>query len=209
MRKILISFITFSILLSGCVSDRVGALNQVDSKMKEVKEKTTSLENSILSAEKGKNNNFKDSQNREAAKVNYISDGDTISVTLLKSGKTYKVRYLCLDTPESVKKGVKVQPIAKDASKRNKELVAGKKVYLEYEEDNKVDKYGRLLAYIFVDGKMVQETLLKEGMGIIRYTNGHTRYMERLKAAETEAKNKKLGVWGIKGYVENGKYNEK
>lgn len=104
------------------------------------------------------------------------------------------------------KKGVKVQPVAKEASNFNKQLLLGKTVHLEY-ENNKYDKYHRLLAYVFLEDELVQETMLKRGFGIIRYSNGNTRYKEKLQTAEQVARTNKSGVWGIDGYVINGKYN--
>ncbi len=86
-------------------------------------------------------------------------DGDTIKV--LVNGKIETVRYLLVDTPESVNPEKCIQPYAKEAFYRNNELVNSGTLTLEFEQGIKRDSYGRLLAYVYVEGKSVQETLLK------------------------------------------------
>jgi endonuclease YncB( thermonuclease family) len=90
-----------------------------------------------------------------------IIDGDTIKVNV--NGKIETVRYLLIDTPESKNPKTCVQLYAKEAFLRNSELVKSGKLTLEFEQGNTRDSYGRLLAYVFVDGESIQGTLLKEG----------------------------------------------
>jgi micrococcal nuclease len=99
-------------------------------------------------------------------------DGDTIKVRM--NGKVDTVRYLLVDTPESKKLGMCVQPYAKEAYSRNAELVKAGKLTLEFEKDETRDSYGRLLSYVFVDGDSVQEKLLKEGFARVAYMNPMT-----------------------------------
>lgn len=81
-------------------------------------------------------------------------DGDT-SVFLIQ-GKEQKVRYLLIDTPEMVKVGTPIQSFGLEASNRTKELlVTAKDIQLEINLTNAYDRYGRLLAYVFVDGQLV------------------------------------------------------
>jgi micrococcal nuclease len=89
-------------------------------------------------------------------------DGDTIKVRV--NGKTETVRYLLIDTPESKNLNMCVQAYAMEAYLRNSELVNSGKLTLEFEHGDIRDAYGRLLAYVFVDGESIQGTLLKEGM---------------------------------------------
>lgn len=93
-------------------------------------------------------------------------DGDTIKVVY--NGHEETVRYLLVDTPEEKKPGTCVQPYALAAANRNKQLVNSGKLSLEFEH-SRTDKYGRLLAYVFVNGSSVQETLLKEGYARVAY----------------------------------------
>ena len=92
-------------------------------------------------------------------------DGDT---TVLKiDGKVQKVRFLLIDTPETVKPNTKVQPFGLEASKRTKELLSNaSEITFEYDKGDKRDRYGRALgyAYIFVDETLLQKTLVSEGL---------------------------------------------
>ncbi len=134
-------------------------------------------------------------------------DGDT-SVFLIQ-GKEQKVRYLLIDTPETVKVGTPIQPFGIEASNRTKELLAtAKDIQLEINQANDYDRYGRLLAYVFVDGKLVQETLVREGLARIAFVkDNQAKYLQTVEKAQEEAKNHGLGIWSIPGYVtEKGFY---
>lgn len=128
-------------------------------------------------------------------------DGDT-SVFLIQ-GKEQKVRYLLIDTPETVKVGTPIQPFGLEASNRTKELlVTAKDIQLEINHTNDYDRYGRLLAYVFVDGKLVQETLVREGLARIAFVqDNQAKYLQTVEKAQEEAKNHGLGIWSISGYV--------
>ena len=80
------------------------------------------------------------------AQVLRVVDGDTIRVRL--DGRTERVRYIGVDTPESVKPGTPVQCFAKRASRANAALVAGRSVKLVGDVEHR-DRYGRLLAYVY------------------------------------------------------------
>lgn len=82
-------------------------------------------------------------------------DGDTA-----KFSKIDKTRFLLIDTPESTNK---IEEYGKVASKYTcNKLKKAKKITYEYDGAKK-DKYGRILAYIFVDGKLLQEEIAKQG----------------------------------------------
>ncbi|MDR4433940.1 thermonuclease [Bacillus tequilensis] len=133
-------------------------------------------------------------------------DGDTIKV--IYNGKKDTVRYLLVDTPETKKPNSCVQPYGKDASKRNKELVSSGELQLEFDKGDRRDKYGRLLAYVYVDGKSVQETLLKEGLARVAYVyEPNTKYIDQFRLDEQEAKSEKLSIWSRNGYVTNRGFN--
>jgi micrococcal nuclease len=74
-------------------------------------------------------------------------DGDTIVIEL--NGKKEYVRLLGVDTAESVKPGVEVQPGAIEASDFTKQLT-GKQIILTYDADKR-DFFGRLLAYVWLE----------------------------------------------------------
>jgi micrococcal nuclease len=95
------------------------------------------------------------------ARVLRVVDGDTISVRI--GGRTERVRYIGIDTPESVKPGTPVQCFAKRAAAANAALVAGREVRLVRDAEPR-DKYGRLLAYVYrEDGSFVNATLVRDG----------------------------------------------
>src|ERR1700710_1538504 len=79
-------------------------------------------------------------------RVTRVVDGDTIHVMV--GGRDENVRYIGVDTPESVKPGTPVQCFAKRASAFNERLVAGETVRLVRDAEER-DRYGRLLAYFF------------------------------------------------------------
>ncbi|MCY8923045.1 thermonuclease family protein [Bacillus atrophaeus] len=133
-------------------------------------------------------------------------DGDTIKIKY--NGNVDTVRYLLVDTPESKKQDSCVQPYGEDASKRNKELVSDGKLQLEFDKGDRRDKYGRLLAYVYVDGKSVQETLLKEGLARVAYVyEPNTKYIDQFKKDEQEAKTERLSIWSKNGYVTDRGFN--
>lgn len=128
-------------------------------------------------------------------RVNWVVDGDTIE---LAGGK--RVRYLGIDTPEVRKRiGGRWQylpePFATEAKKLNDDLVRNKNVKLEF-DIVKEDKYGRWLAYVYVDGKMVNEELLRRGYAYTYHIPPNVRHVDRLIGAQNEARDNKRGLWG-------------
>ena len=94
------------------------------------------------------------------ARVTRVVDGDTIEVSM--EGRRYTVRYIGVDTPESVAPGQPVECYGREASRRNRELVEGRTVLLE-KDVSETDRYGRLLRYVWADGVMVNAVLVAEG----------------------------------------------
>lgn len=127
-------------------------------------------------------------------------DGDTIKARV--KGKVETVRYFLVDTPESKKPGMCVQPYAVEAFQRNNDLVKEGSLSLEVEEGRTRDAYGRLLAYVYVDGKSVQETLIKEGYARVAYIlDPPYKYLNLFRSDENLAKQSKLRIWSTKDYV--------
>jgi micrococcal nuclease len=93
------------------------------------------------------------------ARVQRVVDGDTI---VLSGGE--RVRYIGVDTPESVKPGTPVQCYAKAAGRENERLIGGREVRLRYDAERR-DRYGRLLAYVYraSDGLFVNAELVRRG----------------------------------------------
>src|SRR5918996_857989 len=80
------------------------------------------------------------------ASVTRVIDGDTIEVEI--GGRRDTVRYIGVDTPETVKQGTPVQCLGPQASAFNHRLVDGKQIRLRFDRELR-DDYGRLLAYVY------------------------------------------------------------
>jgi endonuclease YncB( thermonuclease family) len=129
-------------------------------------------------------------------------DGDTIKAKVKGSIET--IRYLLVDTPESKNPRMCVQPYAKEAFQRNYELVREGGLTLELEQGETRDSYGRLLAYVYVDGKSVQETLLTEGYARVAYImNPPYKYLPQYTTDESLAKRRGVNIWSRTGFVTN------
>lgn len=128
----------------------------------------------------------------EAVVVNVV-DGDTIDVTV--DGVEYRVRYIGIDTPETVHPTRGVEPYGKEASVRNVQLVEGKTVYLE-KDVSETDQYGRLLRYVWLeDGSMVNETLVAEGYAQVATYPPDVRYTDRFTELQRVARAEGRGLW--------------
>jgi micrococcal nuclease len=135
-----------------------------------------------------------------------IIDGDTIKVRVNRKMET--VRYLLIDTPESKNPKMCVQLYAKEAFLRNSELVKNGKLTLEFEQGNTRDSYGRLLAYVYVDGESIQSMLLKEGYARVAYImNPPYKYLEQFRKDESLAKREKINIWSRLDFVTHWGFN--
>ena len=130
-----------------------------------------------------------------AVKFDGCVDGDTIKVML--DNKKTTVRFLAIDTPETVHPTKGEEPYGKEASNYTCDKVKNaKKLELEYDEGStKTDKYSRALAWVFVDDNLLQKDLVSLGYAKVAYLYGDYKYTDELKEIEKTAKSKKLGVW--------------
>ncbi len=125
-----------------------------------------------------------------------VLDGDTIIID-----ESIKVRLIGVDTPELSHPLKPVQFFAEKASEYTKSIALDKKVRLEYDQE-KIDKYGRTLAYVyFEDGRMLNEEIIKNGYGFA-YTKYPFKYMEKFRKLGRKAREKELGLWGNEGMDE-------
>ena len=129
----------------------------------------------------------------EEAPVINIVDGDTIDV--LFDGQKLRVRYIGIDTPETVDPRRPVECFGREASERNRQLVEGKTVGLE-RDASEADRFGRLLRYVWVDGEMVNATLVEQGYAKAITFPPDVRYAELFAALETQARADGRGLWG-------------
>ncbi|MGU9970309.1 thermonuclease family protein, partial [Bacillus sp. N1(2025)] len=144
-------------------SDKSKTTEQDEKDAKETKTDTQSNDKSTNdNNEKAENASKKDSSDKKASDkkkklvdvtLNRTVDGNTIKVNYKGAVKT--VRYLLVDTPKTKSPNSCVQPYGEDASARNKQLVNKGKLQLEFDKGDRTDKYGRMLAYVYADGKSV------------------------------------------------------
>jgi micrococcal nuclease len=127
------------------------------------------------------------------APVTRVVDGDTIEVRI--AGDSEDIRYIGIDTPETVKPGTPVQCFGPQASALNHRLVDGRTVGLVFDRERR-DVYGRLLAYVFVGREFVNARLVQLGYArtlTIPPNVAHSGLFHRLaRSAGREG----LGLWG-------------
>ncbi len=131
----------------------------------------------------------------DEVKLSKCVDGDTIKVKI--DDKEYTVRMLAIDTPESVHPKKKVEYYGKEASEYTCNIVSNaKKIELEYDSgSDKTDKYDRLLAWVIVDGELLQDKLVSLGYAKVAYLYGDYKYTSLLEEHQELASAKNLGIW--------------
>lgn len=120
-------------------------------------------------------------------------DGDT--AWFFVDGQDTKVRFIYIDTPESTNK---IEAFGKEASEFvAQKLTQAQKIELELNGDgNRYDKYDRLLAWVFVDGKLLQEEIAREGYCKKFYDYGYQyTYKEDIIRADKQARENKKGIY--------------
>jgi micrococcal nuclease len=128
----------------------------------------------------------------EEAPVTNVVDGDTIDVMI--GGQELRVRYIGIDTPETVDPRQPVECFGREASERNRQLVEGKSVGLE-RDVSETDQYGRLLRYVWVDGQMVNAALVEEGYATATTYPPDVRYAALFGDLEARARDAGRGLW--------------
>src|SRR5688500_2597836 len=130
----------------------------------------------------------------ETARVLRIVDGDTIRVEL-PSGEE-AVRYIGIDTPESVKPGSPVECFAERASALNERLVRGERVRLVRDVEER-DRYGRLLAYVYRarDGLFVNAELVRRGYATVATFPPNVAHEREFRRLSRRARMSGRGLW--------------
>lgn len=144
--------------------------------------------------------------------VKKIVDGDTIDISV--GEKSVRLRLIGLDTPETVDPRKPVQCFGKDASDQAKKVLQGQSVRIETDDSQGTyDKYGRLLAYVYVplnskpEGLLFNEYMITEGYGHEYTYDLPYKYQKEFKAAEKTARESDKGLWAPDAC--DGKTNQK
>lgn len=128
------------------------------------------------------------------AKAWRVDDGDTITV-LLGNRHSERIRLIGIDAPEMGQKRWG------ERAKRHLAgmLASSRNIYIEYDVERK-DKYGRLLAYVrTADGRLVNAEMLKDGYAVLFTFPPNVRHVDELTAAQRQARERRLGIWGKDG----------
>jgi micrococcal nuclease len=127
-------------------------------------------------------------------RVTRVVDGDTIHVRV--DGEDETVRYIGVDTPETVKPDTPVQCFGKKASAYNHRLVDGELVRLRFDVERR-DRYGRLLAYVYrrKDGLFVNDALVRNGYATTLTIPPNVAHAGDFRALERRAREAQRGLW--------------
>ena len=121
----------------------------------------------------------------EVGVVVRVVDGDTIDVDI--DGEVFRIRYIGVDTPETVHPTSGVEPFGPEASQFNKDMVDGQTVLLE-KDISETDRFGRLLWYVFLDSRtMVNAALVEAGLARLSTFPPDVKYAELFIDLEQDA----------------------
>lgn len=133
--------------------------------------------------------------NREQVTLDHCIDGDTASVIV--KGKKQSVRFLAIDAPEYTKE---IEAYGKESTDFVCDsLMNVSTIELEY-DGAREDKYGRLLAWVFVDDELLQYQIVRNGLAEVAYIYDDYRYVEELYTAQDKARNEGLNIWSDTEY---------
>lgn len=179
--------------------------NSVVSTDSKVEEKKEEPKEKAEEKEKESTINNDDTSIFETAKVVSITDGDTIVVDL--NGKTEKLRFIGIDTPETHHPSKPVQYFGKEASDYTTKQLTSKTIYLQKDVSDR-DKYGRLLRYVWfvkpsknepskeeVISNCFNAELVKNGYAHAYTYPPDVKYNEIFKELEAKAREKHIGLW--------------
>ena len=128
--------------------------------------------------------------------VTEVVDGDTVHVG--RGWRKTTVQFLGIDTPETVHSDKPLEFLGPEASQFTKKTLKGKKVHLEFEPLNQMDKYGRLSAYVYLsDGSLFNTELIKRGYARVTAPSSF-RYYDEFHNYEREAVADSRGIWTTK-----------
>jgi micrococcal nuclease len=129
-----------------------------------------------------------------SAEVVRVVDGDTAQMKL-RDGDEEGVRFIGVDTPESVAPGQPVECFGKKASRFTTGLLEGKQVTLRFGSERR-DVYDRLLAYVYLDDRFVNAELVRLGYARTLEIAPNVEYAERFGRLQQAAANAGHGLWG-------------
>lgn len=125
-------------------------------------------------------------------KVDRVVDGDTAKV--FYGGRSEYVRYIGIDTPESVKPNSPVECFGEESKRFNAGRIEGRSVRLVFDREKR-DHYGRLLAYVYVGGDLLNAEILRRGYGTTLRISPNTSRAGEFSRIEADARKAGRGLW--------------
>ena len=126
------------------------------------------------------------------ATVSRVFDGDTIAAQI--NGKAEKIRLIGMDTPETKKPNTPVMYYGPEASAYTQKRLEHQQVELEFDVEER-DRYGRLLAYVWINRELFNRTLVQKGYARMYTFPPNVKYVELFKEDQASARKKNLGIW--------------
>ena len=126
--------------------------------------------------------------------VTNVVDGDTVDITA--GAETFRLRYLNIDAPElNSSSSESAECLAQEAKEVNEELVLGREVTIEYDQECE-DRYDRLLGFVFRGQRMVNFILVERGYGKVLLIEPNLSLASEFESLEALAKEQSAGIWG-------------
>ena len=133
------------------------------------------------------------SAHRVPAVVTRVVDGDTAHMRV--DGRDVDVRFIGIDTPETVAPDQPIECYGPQASAYTERRLEGRRVELEFDVERE-DRYGRTLAYVWLGDELFNETLVRDGYALVTTFPPDVRYVDRFVAAQGDARRHDRGLWG-------------
>lgn len=152
-----------------------------------------------LDSEQNVSNSSDEPTNNVSVDVLRVVDGDTIVVDFNDTKE--RVRFIGVDTPETVHPELGEEPFGKEASDYTKQRLEGQTIELEFDVQER-DQYGRLLAYIWIGNEHLNATMLKEGYATLSTWPPNVKYVDEFTQYQKQAREAQKGLWGIDDIAE-------
>ena len=189
----------------------IAETEEVQQAGKEIKDISLDVLSEITAQTKALITKYRSENKTAEATLLEVTDGDTIKVNL--DGEEVYVRLIGIDTPESVNPDEEKNNVYGTlASLHTKQLLDGvNKVYLEFDQ-GATDKYGRVLAYVWlnntilqgklnIESSMLNGIILKDGYAVDVVYEPNSKYASQFAAIRNDAKNAKAGLWSDENFV--------
>ncbi|ART77373.1 nuclease [Sutcliffiella horikoshii] len=196
------------LILTGCSLDESSSTATKNDIPESVQEQVESPDESSSETEIESLEDTEPEYERTEVPLVRVIDGDTIKVII--NNKEENIRFLLVDTPETNHPRMDgPQPFGPEAKEFMEEFMEGGKIEIELDVSER-DHYGRILAYVYVNGVSAQEELLKRGLARVAYIfPPNTRYVDTYQAIQEKAQAEGIGIWSVENYAqEDGFYPE-